>query len=115
MSAFACESADPGARCDCRLLGGPVRDMNLMVDREEARGTVEVVRMRQPFERRLAGDWTLVHVISGGARARLAEAQYPLSTGDLLRIDGASDEVLSLDCDGPDPALAIVEVQRQRR
>ena len=106
---------DGALRCDCWLLGGPVRDMNLMVDREEARGTVEVLRARQPFERRLRADWTLVHVLAGEARARMGDVSYSLSSGDLLRIDGASDVALSLDCDGRDPALAMLEVQRQRR
>jgi environmental stress-induced protein Ves len=106
---------DGAWRCDCTLLGGPVRDMNLMVDREAARGTVEVLWPGKRLARTLRADWTLVFVAAGSGRFTLGEAGYRVPTGEMLRIDGPSDEPLSLECDGPDAALAIIEVQRQRR
>lgn len=106
---------DGAWRCDCELLGGAVRDLNLMVDREAARGTLEVLWPRQPLARPVRADWTLVYVLAGTLRAALGDAAYTLETGDLLRLDGPADERLSLDCDGPDPALAIAEVRSLRR
>jgi environmental stress-induced protein Ves len=106
---------DGAWRCDCSLLAGPVRDLNLMVDREAARGTIEVLWPRARMARNLRADWTLAFAAAGTARFFLGEAEYRVPTGDILRIDGPSDEPLSFECDGADAALAILEVQRQRR
>jgi environmental stress-induced protein Ves len=112
---FAPFTFDGAWRCDCTLTGGGVRDMNLMVDRETGRGSIEVAWPRQPLQRALRADWTLVYAIAGNVSATLGEAEYRLRTGELLRIDGASAEHLSLKSDDPDPAAAIIEVERQRR
>jgi hypothetical protein len=96
---------DGAWRCDCTLIAGPVRDMNLMVDRETARGTIEVVRPRGPMARELRAEWTLLYVLSGAARASLGGNGHSMAAGELLRVDGAGDR-LSLDADGIDPAVA---------
>ncbi len=63
--------AFPGdARSDCRLLGGTVRDFNLMVDRATAEATLEVVRLAPGELRTIAGASTvLLHVLEGRASA----------------------------------------------
>lgn len=105
---------DGAWKCDCTLLGGPVRDMNLMVDREAARGSIEVLWPRAAMARNVRADWTLVYVVAGTGTFTLGEAAYRVRTGEALRIDGPSEVPLSFQCDGPDAALAILEVQRQR-
>src|SRR5687767_4536084 len=59
--------AFPGeAEIQCRLLGGPVRDFNLMVDRALAQGTLAVVLLAPGETRPLAGARTvLLHVLEG--------------------------------------------------
>ena len=106
---------DGAWRTECELLGGPVRDLNLIVDREAARGTVEVLLPRPAVERPLRADWTLVYVLSGGLAARVGDAGHRLEIGEALRIDGSGDERLSLSSDGIDPAAAMVEIRTLRR
>lgn len=59
--------AFPGeAEIQCRLLGGPVRDFNLMVDRALAQGTLAVVLLAPGETRTLGGARTvLLHVLEG--------------------------------------------------
>jgi hypothetical protein len=59
----------PGeAQIQCRLLGGPVRDFNLMVDRALAHGSLEVVPLAPGQTRTLSGTGTvLLHVLEGRA------------------------------------------------
>jgi environmental stress-induced protein Ves len=61
--------AFPGeVEIQCRLLGGPVRDFNLMVDRALAQGSLEVVQLAPGETRTLAGAGTvLLHVLEGRA------------------------------------------------
>jgi environmental stress-induced protein Ves len=81
----------PGeAPLHCRLLGGPVRDFNLMVDRATAASTLEVLRLepgaRPTLER---ADGMLLHVLAGNA----------VVGGELLR----AEETLVLEPSGPVP------------
>ena len=59
--------AFPGeAEFDCELLGGPVRDFNLMVDRTALEGALEVVRLEAGASRRLEGEGcVLLHGLEG--------------------------------------------------
>lgn len=80
---------DGGARVDCRLLGGPVRDMNLMVDRERARGTLAVRALDAPAQVRADAAWFLLYALRGASEARIGAGEYRLAPGELLRIDDA--------------------------
>jgi len=106
---------DGAWRTGCELLGGPVRGLNLIVDREAARGTVEVLLPREALERPLRADWTLLYALSGRLKARVGAAEHALGVGEALRIDGCGDERLSLSSDGIDPAAAMVEIRTLRR
>lgn len=56
------------AQSDCRLLGGAVRDFNLMVDRATAKATLAVLHLAPGETRTLAGASTvLLHVLEGRA------------------------------------------------
>jgi uncharacterized protein len=59
----------PGeAEIHCRLLGGPVLDFNLMVDRAVAHASLEVVQLAPGETRTLSGAGTvLLHVLEGRA------------------------------------------------
>lgn len=105
---------DGAAKCQCTLLGGAVRDMNLMVDRTTARGAIEVLTGKDVRTRALTATWTLLHALAGRAQASFEGADYVLEAGDLLRIDGVPTTPLSLSCDGPAGALAILTVEMQR-
>ena len=106
---------DGAWRTGCELLGGPVRGLNLIVDREAARGTLEVLLPREALERPLRADWTLLYALSGRLKARVGAAEHALGVGEALRIDGCGDERLSLSSDGIDPAAAMVEIRTLRR
>ena len=54
---------DGGWKTSCRLLGGPVRDMNLMVRRGAAAGRIEVLPTGSQIEDET--EWTLVHELGG--------------------------------------------------
>ena len=80
---------DGGARVDCRLLGGPVKDMNLMVDRDRARGTLAVRALEAPAQLRAESRWLLLYALDGTSEARVSGVEYRLAPGELLRIDDA--------------------------
>ena len=111
---FAPFTFDGAWRTDCRLIDGPVRDLNLMVDRERARGTVEVAWLGRPACRLRNADWTLVYGLAGSTEILAGSRRARLDRGDLVRMDGPSDEPLSLSAHVVDSAVAIIEVRRQR-
>jgi uncharacterized protein len=71
-------------RTTCRLLGGPVEDLNLMVDRARARGSIEVVHGASDHE--LHGH-ALVGVAIGAVTVRVGERVLALEAGDAVRFD----------------------------
>lgn len=105
---------DGAWRTDCRLIDGPVRDLNLIVDRKRARGTVEVAWLGRPVSQVRRADWTLVYALAGAIDVGMGAQLLRLEKGHLLRLDGPEDEPLSLTGHGVDPAVALVEVRRQR-
>lgn len=105
---------DGAWKCHCTLLGGAVRDMNLMVDHTQARGTIEVLAGTEPRTRVLAAEWTLLYGLAGSAAIGLEGNTYAVGLGELLRLDGPAATPVSLSCDGPAAALAMLTVERQR-
>ncbi|MBX3468850.1 MAG: HutD family protein [Planctomycetes bacterium] len=73
-------------RTTCRLVGGPVEDLNVMTDRTRAAATVEVVRAA--VARDLDGEALVVVAAQGGARVTVAGQAHALAAGDALRVDG---------------------------
>ncbi len=78
---------------DCRLLDGPTRDFNVMVQA----GRIEAQVLTRPLVGSMVllpepGVEWLVHVATGTARARRAEQRIELETGASLRVDFASAE-----------------------
>lgn len=75
-------------RTRCRLLGGPVEDLNVMVDRARASAAVEVVR--GALTREVRADAVLVVVADGPGEVEVGGETHALAPGDALRIDGPS-------------------------
>ncbi len=111
---FAPFTFDGAWRTDCRLIDGPVRDFNLMVDRKRARGTVEVAWLGRPVSLHCDADWTLVYGLAGAAEVVVGTHPVRLQRGELLRMDAPADEPILLSAHGVDPAVAIVKLRRQR-
>jgi uncharacterized protein len=100
--------AFPGeAEIHCRLLGGPVRDFNLMVDRATAGATLEVLHLAPGETRTVAGAWTvLLHVLEGRASA----AGTSLAVEETLWLE--APEALAL---RSDEGAVVVAIHLSRR
>jgi uncharacterized protein len=69
--------------CRCRLIDGPIRDFNLMVDRGRARGETEVRRLsNEALERDIAEGRLLVYCGEG----RLTAGGFMAEAGDTLSL-----------------------------
>jgi hypothetical protein len=87
---------DGGARTSCALVSGPVKDLNLMVDRRRASGSVEVIDTNLFRGTQMRGACTLAYALRGWTRATTEDVQATLAPGELLRIDGAHGQALDL-------------------
>lgn len=96
---------DGGWKTSCRLLGGPVRDFNLMVDRSRAKGMLSLVPASN-LEIRHA--WTLVHCLQGKA---MIEGKM-VAAGEMVRVDDGEGSVLRISPSSPEPLLATVRIAR---
>ena len=96
---------DGGWKTHCRLLGGPVRDFNLMIDRTRAKGTLSLIPASNLA---VSHAWTLLYCVAGAAiveERRMAE-------GDLIRVDDGEGSVLRIAPSQPEPTLAAVRIAR---
>jgi environmental stress-induced protein Ves len=95
-------SFDGGWRADCRLIDGPVRDLNLIVDAALSSATLEFHHAERSIPIDIVvRDCALLHAIHGAFEVR-AGASFALLQGDALRIDegaGARLRVSALDGD----------------
>ncbi len=83
---------DGDATTTCRLLDGPIADLNLMVRRSEATGSLRVVRLRDGDVFTAAFDDVAIVVLDGEVNV----AGSVLSTFDALHFDGASPAATSI-------------------
>lgn len=84
---------DGGRPVACELLGGPVRDLNLMVARGAAAGGLRVFRIPAGAQVELPLAGTVLLFLVEGA---LQGGGVPLAPGDTLRAEGAEGEVLAV-------------------
>jgi environmental stress-induced protein Ves len=103
-------SFDGGAKTDCTLLDGPVRDLNLMVERRSARGTLDVVDANACGAQRLDARWALVYALRGWARASIPGFDATMAPGELLRIDDGQEAELDLVALDRWSRLAVVRI-----
>jgi environmental stress-induced protein Ves len=102
---------DGGAKTRCTLHRGPVRDLNLMVDRTRARGSVEVVDPDGFHDARVQARWALVYALRGRTRVTTDGVDVKLGAGELLRVDDAQGAGLALASLGPDALVALILIQ----
>jgi len=95
----------PGdAATDCRLIDGPIRDFNLIVDRATARGRVVGISAAQSIV--LDGGTVLLHALRGGFTADVGLLDvWTVPEGDTLRLDGVEG---ALTISGPDDGRALL-------
>lgn len=87
---------DGAARTHCRLRNGPVRDLNLMVDRERARGSVQVVDPDRFRGMPLDAPHALVQALRGWSRVTVDGHDVQLAAGEVLRIDDPQGAELAI-------------------
>ena len=85
-------------RCRCRLIDGPIRDFNLMVDRSSLSATTTVMRLTQSPVEVEARDGPLLIYCGEGA---LQAGGFAAETGDTLKLEAgrytiAAAEALAL-------------------
>lgn len=104
---------DGGWKTDCRLLGGPVKDLNLMVDRERAHGSLAVLPAYAGGHFAVAAPWTLLYCLTGSIRVEVAGGEYCVRRGELLRLDEAEGTQLVLHEGHPGATLADIRIVRK--
>ena len=99
---------DGGWKTHCRLLGGPVTDMNLMVIRESVRTTLRVLHLPAGPTMLIAAPTSLYYVLRGKAAFGILGLDEVVSSGELLRIDDAAG--FPIPANAAEPDTAIVEI-----
>lgn len=99
---------DGGWKTECRLLGGPVRDLNLMVDGSRAWGTVQARSLDRAIELVPGVRWELLLVLAGAAQVDAGGKAYRLQHGELLRLDDAQGRMLAIRPVEPGTCLAHI-------
>lgn len=101
---------DGGWKTECRLLGGPVRDLNLMVDGSRAWGTVQARSLDRAIELVPGTRWELVLVLAGAAQVDADGKAYRLGPGELLRLDDAQGTMVAMRPVEPGTCLAHIAI-----
>lgn len=104
---------DGGWKTHCRLLGGPVKDMNLMVVRESTRATLRVIHLAAEPTMLIAAPTALYYVLRGKAAFGILGLDQVVSPGELLRVDDA--EGFPIPANAAEAGTAIVEIGITRR
>jgi environmental stress-induced protein Ves len=99
---------DGGWKTTCRLLGGPVKDMNLMVDISRAHSTLRVLPLEAVTRLLVASQWALYYVLRGEATFSILGLEEVVAAGELLHIDDA--EGFPIPAAASQPGTAIVEI-----
>ena len=103
---------DGACRTECRLLGGPVMDLNLMVDRERAAGSIAVVHLHDEARLPAVSPWTLLYCLDGAIVAQVRRIEHRLEPGELLRIDDPEEGALRVRALGTASCVALLHISR---
>jgi len=104
------------ATAECRLLDGPIRDFNLMVERSSLQSRMAVVRLdSMPRTLDLASADRIIHCFDGLIDLRMREAEWsgrlqPHCTAVFGRAGGARDELEVAVAAGDRATAAIIEL-----
>lgn len=101
---------DGGWKTECRLLGGPVRDLNLMVDRSRAWGSMRAMTLERPLDQVLGARWELALALGGAIEADAEGKTYRLRPGELLRLDDAQGRTLAIRRLDPGSCVAHIAI-----
>lgn len=102
---------DGGAATEGHLAGGAVKDLNLMVDRMRARGSVAIHTGDASF---LAdADWVLVVVLQGEASLVCDGQDHRLQTLEALRLDDARGGLCHVRALLPGTVVADIRIQHK--
>jgi environmental stress-induced protein Ves len=105
---------DGGWRTECRLLDGPVRDMNLIIDDTQVAATFEVRTLEEGASLEFAAcESTLLHALRGRFQARHAGQRIALRAGETLRIDDAAAARVMTTALEPHAVLAVIGITRR--
>lgn len=112
--AFAPVPFDGGWPPDCRLIDGPVRDFNLMVDRSRARAALALVGAGAARfdEAWTSGDWTLCHVLAGEVEYEVLAEAGRCAHGHTLLLEGAPGVPVRLRPATNDARAAFITIHR---
>jgi environmental stress-induced protein Ves len=102
---------------DCRLVGGPCRDLNVIVDRARARAEVEIVSVTAPAQRwTLDGDAVLLLALEGTLAVTEASCELPPLHALLLHRDAAParESALTVCASGGEATVLHAVFHRQR-
>jgi environmental stress-induced protein Ves len=102
---------DGGARTRCSLLSGPVKDLNLIVDRARAGASLDVIDTNRFRGTRLEARWTLAYALRGWTRVVADAVECTLAPGELLRLDGARGADLDLVGLDQSALVALVRIE----
>ena len=94
------------------LIDGPVRDLNLIVDRAQASGRIDVVEAWTEAGPLPHADWLLVLAIEGRAAVETPAGSHDLAPGDTLRIDSPEGR-LGLRAADTHCVAAVLSIQRR--
>ncbi|MEO7744034.1 MAG: HutD family protein [Usitatibacter sp.] len=101
---------DGGWKTTCRLIGGPVKDMNMMVDRKRAQANLRTLALTQEATIVEGSQCTLLYVLRGGAGFFCPDRDMAIARGELLRIDGGHASAFQLRAMQPDTAIVAVGI-----
>lgn len=97
-------------KTQCRLIDGPVKDMNFIWDRARADARVDVAVLAPSDDvRTLGGVTAIVHGLAGRAELDVSGRRIVLEQGDTLRIDDAKEAAMSV-VDAAQCTAAIVAI-----
>jgi environmental stress-induced protein Ves len=78
---------------ECELIAGPVRDFNLIVRRDAARGAVAVLHADRATVVPAVDGILVLHLLEGACELAVDGAQLTVGSGETVRIDGAEGAV----------------------
>jgi environmental stress-induced protein Ves len=84
------------ATTECELIGGPIQDFNLMVNRSLLSSRTEVLELSRAEIIPLTGDICILHLLAGDAGLRWGSAKERGSAGDTLVLSNALPEALEV-------------------
>lgn len=100
-------------KTDCQLIDGPVEDFNLMVDRRRAKGQLQVHELSGSLvSHELQGDTSVFHCLEGNAEVAVGEHCVALRTGETLRVDRGTGELIATRAIDLPCSLAMVGITR---